>query len=241
MKNVCIVLRGELLRNPKSHYHTNVKNKNLRNYDVSKESFNRQDTIMISIIRHVIIPYEKLGYNVFVSGTVYECPEYNENLNKFFPKNTIKQIQPGKTNQAEMFNLSIDNAEKEHPNCSEYISMRTDYLMLRNANRKNIDGLYIGYGWVNNKGIPPEVDLFYIISKSAMKIFKMILHFIGKNKEYTHTHHINLHLKNVNIATYPIWDDYENKPSGISYKDYVENIKLHENRPFVNYMRNLDN
>ena len=46
-------------------------------------------------------------------------------------------------------------------------------------------------------------------------------------------------LKYKNISLYPIWCNYKNQKTGISYSEYIENIKLHENRPFVNYMRYL--
>ena len=166
-KNVCLALRGELLRNTLSSFHMNPKNKQIRKPDLSEKSIFRQDTIMKSIIDNIIIPYEKNGFNVFVSGCVYECNHYNNKLKEFFPNNTIKQIEAGQTNQAEMYYKSIQQAEKEHPDCIEYISLRVDYIMLRNIIIKN-SGLnlsYVGFAWKNTTY--PDVDVFYIISKKA--------------------------------------------------------------------------
>jgi len=235
-KNVCIVFRGELLRNTQSYYHNNIKQKKIREYDLSEDSFKRQDDIMKSIITHIILPYEENGFNVFISGCVYECPDYYNNLMIYFPKNTIKQIKAGKTNQAEAFYQSLDHAYKEHPDCIEYISLRTDYIMLKDIVRKDLHKLYVGFSW-ENKNSFPDVDVFFIISKDAMDIFKKILYAIGVGKEYVDTHSIISRLKRVNVHLYPIWNDYKNKATGLTYSDYSKDIKLHENRPFVNYMR----
>lgn len=240
-KNVCIVFRGELLRNTQSNFHNNIKKniigKNLRECDLSEDSFKRQDDIMKSIINYIILPYEENGFNVFISGCVYECPGYNNNLISYFPKNTIKQIKSGKTNQAEVFYQSLDHAYKEHPDCIEYISLRSDYIMLKNIIRKDLNELYIFFAWENKYSFP-DVDVFFIISRNAMDIFKNILYDIGA-KMYVDTHSIIPRLKKVNIPLYPIWDNYKNKATGMSYSDYIKDIKLHENRPFVNYIRNI--
>lgn len=240
-QNVCLALRGELLRNPLSSYHTNPKNKQLRKPDLSEGSVFRQDKIMKSIIDNIIIPYEKNGFNVFVSGCVYECNDYNNKLKEFFPNNTIKQIEAGKTNQAELFYKSIEQAEKEHPDCIEYVSLRVDYLMLKNVIRKDLDLnlTYVGFAWKNNKF--PQVDVFYIISKNAVDIFKKILNILGARNNYCHTHPITGRLKHKNVLLYPIWNNYENKAAGITYNDYIKQIKLHKNKPFVNYMKYNNN
>lgn len=237
-KNVCIVFRGELLRNTKSNYgNNNNYKKNLRECDLSEESFNRQDNIMKSIIKHIIHPYKKKGYKVFVSGCVYECPNYYNNLNEFFPNNTIKKIKPGKTNQAEVFHLSIEQAENEHPYCLEYISIRADYMMLKNININKLSGLYTCFGWENEN--LPEVDVFWIISKNTITIFKKILLNIGYKRQYVATHSILNKLKNNNVILYPIWTDYKNQRTGIPYDVYINDLDTHKNRPFINYMRNL--
>lgn len=240
-KNVCLVFRGELLRNTKSYYHNNEKNKQLLEPDLSKESFIRQDSIMKSILSNIILPYEKNGFNVFISGCVYECNHYNDNLKEFFPNNTIKQIKAGNTNQAEMYYKSIEQAEKEHPDCIEYISLRADYIMLKNIIRKDLDfnSSYVGFAWKNSSY--PSVDVFYIISKNAVNIFKNILYHIGLGKKYVDTHSITNSLKKNNVLLYPIWNNYGNAKTSLSYKEYIKDIKLHENRPFVNYMRNIIN
>ena len=235
--NICIVFRGELLRNSKSRYHANIKNnKQLREYDLSEDSINRQNDIMKSIINHIIIPYEILGFNIFVSGCLYECNDYNKNLKDFFPNHSIKIIKQGDTNQAELFNLSLDHAEKENPNCIEYISLRADFIMLKNISIKNtFTGSYVGFAW-ENKSKYPSVDAFFIISKNAMNTFKKILKKIGEGKLFTHTHDIVSGLK-YKTKIYPIWDNYKNKATGIPYNEYIKNIKLHKYRPIVNYMR----
>ena len=234
-QNVCVVFRGELLRNPLSSYHNNGIGKSVREYDLSEESFTRQNNIMESIITHIIIPYENIGYNVFISGCVYDGHNYNKKLTDFFPNNTITQIKSGKTNQAELFYRSIDHAEKKHPNCIEYISIRADYIMLKNIIRKDLGNLYTGFSWKNNN--IPQVDVFFIISKNTINILKNILCNIGNKKKYTHTHSIYRYLQQNKVRLYPIWTNYEDKPTGISYKEYINDIKMHENRPFVNYMR----
>lgn len=244
-KTVCVVFRGELLRNPLSCYHNNIKNKQLRQPDLSEESFIRQDKIMKSIINNIIIPYEKNGFNVFISGCVYECNHYNNKLKEFFPNHTIKQIKEGKTNQAETYYKSIEQAEKEHPECIEYISLRVDYIMLKNIIRKDFDLnlSYVGFAWKNddvNKNYP-DVDVFYIISKNAVNIFKNVLYDIGLGKNYIGTHKITHSLKTQNVLVYPIWDNYKNERTGISYRQYIKEIELHKNRPFVNYMRGSNN
>ena len=241
-KNVCLVFRGELLRNNLSNYHDTIKNKQLREPNLSEESFIRQDDIMKSIINHIIIPYQKNGFNVFISGCVYECNHYNNKLKEFFPNNTIKQIKAGKTNQAETYYKSIEQAEKEHPECIEYISLRVDYLMLKNIIRTDLDLnlSYVGFAWENKKKYP-DVDVFYIISKNAVNIFKNILYHIGLGKKNAQTHSITNTLKTKNVLLYPIWNNYENERTGLAYGDYIKDIILHENRPFVNYMRNIIN
>ena len=240
-KNVCIVFRGELLRNTESYFHSNKKNKELREPDFPKESFIRQDNIMKSIINNIVLPYEKNGFNVFISGCVYKCAKYMNNLMSFFPNNTIKQIEPGKTNQAQVYYKSIQQAEKEHPNCVEYISLRADYIMLKDIIRKDLDLelSYVGFAWKNtNYG---NVDVFYIISKNAIDIFKNILYEIGLGKNYVDTHSITNSLKQKKVLLYPIWENYSNQATSLSYGEYMNNKKLHENRPFVNYMRSVIN
>jgi len=240
-KNVCLVFRGELLRNRKSYYHNNIKNKQIREPDTSDESLIRQDDIMKSIINNIILPYENNGFNVFISGCVYECNHYNNKLNFFFPKNTIKQIKAGKTNQAEVYYKSIEQAETKHPNCIEYISLRVDYIMLKNIIRKNLDLnlSYVGFPWKNTKY--GDVDVFYIISKNAVNIFKNILYHIGLGKNYVETHSITKNLKKNKVLLYPIWINYENEATSLSYGEYIKDIQVHKNRPFVNYMRSIIN
>ena len=233
-KNVCICFRGELLRSSKSSHHANTKNKNLVQYNISEDSIKRQNDIMQSIINNIINPYKRKGYNVFVSGCVYKCPEYNENLKKYFPNNTIKQIESGKTNQLEMYYLSIDNAIKNHPNCIEYISLRADYIMLKNIVFKNIKGDYLGISWINNT--LPDVDVFFVISKNIIPQFKKIL----KNQfflQYAESHYILSEIKKLRIPIYVIWDNYKNAATGMSYNEYSQNSNQNSNRPFVNYMR----
>lgn len=240
-KNICLVFRGELLRNTISYYHNNIKNKQLREPDLSEESLIRQDNIMKSIINNIILPYEKNGFNVFISGCVYECNHYNNKLKEFFPTHTIKQIKAGKTNQAETYYKSIEQAEKEHPECIEYISLRVDYIMLKNIIRKDLDLnlSYVGFAWKNTKY--EDVDVFYIISKNAVNIFKNIIYHIGLGKNFVQTHSITKSLKKKNVLLYPIWNNYENEATSLSYDEYIKDIKLHENRPFVNYMRSIIN
>lgn len=240
-KNVCLVFRGELLRNTTSYFHNNIKNKQLREPDLSEESLNRQDDIMKSIINNIILPYETNGFNVFISGCVYECTQYNHKLKEFFPNNTIKQIKAGQTNQAETYYKSIEQAEKEHPECIEYISLRVDYIMLKNIIRQDLDFnlSYVGFAWKNTKYA--DVDVFYIISKNAVNTFKNILYHIGLGKNFVETHSITKNLKNQNVLLYPIWNNYENEATSLSYGEYIKDIKLHENRPFVNYIRSIIN
>ncbi len=233
-QDVCIIIRGELLRPINSHYHYNNKSKELRNPDLSDQSFRRQNDIMESIINHIIIPYKKLSYNVFVSGCAYECPNYDNKLTEYFPTNTIKFIKPGETNQSEMFSLSIEHAGNEHPNCTEYISIRADYIMLQNVVIKHNAGLYTGFAWENT--IYPDVDVFFVIPRETLPIFERILKYT-KSKDYTDTHYIIKHLKNENIVLYPIWENYKDGATGINYNEYTVNIDIHKNRPFVNYMR----
>ena len=158
----------------------------------------------------------------------------------YFPKNTIKQIKSGETNQAELYHRSIDHANKEHPNCIEYISLRADYIMLKNIISKDLNGLYVGFAW-ENKNSFPNVDVFFIISRNAINIFKNIIYNIGLRKEYADTHSIIDKLNNENVFLYPIWNNYKNNATGIPYSKYIKDIKLHENRPFVNFMRNINN
>ena len=236
-KNICIVIRGELLRNSKSFFYS-TKSEEIKKYDLSEESFKKQDDIMKSIINHIVIPYKNIGYNVFISGCIYNCEEYNNNLISFFPNNTILKIKPGKTNAAEMYYKSINHAEKKHPDCIEYISIRGDYLMLKNIIIKNIIGKCVGYAWVNKKF--PNVDVFFIISKKTINILKKILYNLANRHTRVCTHGILNQLRNNKVNIYAIWNDYNNQRTGISYSDYINNIKIHKNRPFVNYMRNLD-
>ena len=85
-KNVCLVFRGELLRNTKSYYHNNIKNKHLKEQDISEESLIRQDNIMKSIINNIILPYKKndLNYTDCITVNMIECVEINsENSTNF--------------------------------------------------------------------------------------------------------------------------------------------------------------
>lgn len=50
-KNVCLALRGELLRNSLSSHNINPKNKQIRKPDLSEKSIFRQDTIMKTIYK----------------------------------------------------------------------------------------------------------------------------------------------------------------------------------------------
>ena len=236
-KNICIVFRGELLRDPQSHHFTNKICKDIRECNTSKECIERQNDIMKSVIKHIIEPYKKQGYNVFVSGCVYECPKYNEKLKEFFPNHTIKQIKPGNTNQAELYHQSIDHVDKTHPNCIEYISIRADYIMLRDVIIQNNSGSYTGFAWKNKKF--PHVDVFFIIGKKSINIFKKVLCKIGYKKKYVNTHSIIKNLVKHKIHLYPIWSDCENQATGLSYDDYKKDINLYQFRPFVNYMRYL--
>lgn len=243
MKDICIMIRGELLRNTESTFNYNIhfeeyRNKNIMQYDVSDASISRQNDIMQSIIDYIIIPYENAGYNVHVSGCVYECLDYDKQLKEFFPRNTIKQIKPGQTSQAEMFKMSIDHSEQEHPGCTEYISIRADYIMLKHVPIINSTheetSICIGFAWKNRN--LPQTDVFFIIPKNAISIFKIVLKEIKKKGTYVNTHKIH-RLLSKKVKLYPIWNDYENHGVGIGYNEYVENKELHKNRPFVNYMR----
>lgn len=230
MKKICICFRGELLRNERSTYNHNEKSKKLLPCSFSDEAIKRQNTIMESIINHIITPYESKGYTVFVSGCVYECPKYSEYLNKYFPNNTIKQIKGGQTNQPHMSLLSVENGEQEHPGCVSYISIRGDYLMLRDVKIDETKETNVGTAWKNDKMNP--VDVFFIIPKDAVTMFKGILQPFIK-LQYKDTHFVPTKLNN----KYYIWDDYSNQATGISYGEYCNEIHLHKNRPFVNYMR----
>ena len=150
---------------------------------------------MYGTVNKYLLPYEKNGFNVFISGCVYECNHYNNKLKEFFPNHTIKQIKAGKTNQAELYYKSIEQAEKEHPECIEYISLRVDYIMLKNIIRKDLDLnlSYVGFAWKNTKY--GDVDVFYIISKNAVNIFKNIIYHIGLGKNNVETHSITKRLK----------------------------------------------
>jgi len=155
MSNICIVIRGDLLRKS-----TSSNRKQIRGCDLSKDSFDRQNDIMQSIIDKIIIPYKNNGYDVFISGCVYNCPSYTNKLLEYFPYNTIKQIEPGGINSSRMFYLGLEHAEEQHPNCKEYISVRGDFIMLRNViitDPKN--DIYVKFAW--GPGNSTFVDVFF--------------------------------------------------------------------------------
>ena len=88
----------------------------------------------------------------------------------FFPKNTIKQIKPGKTNQAEVFYNSIEQAEKQHPNCIEYISLRVDYIMLDWIGLYWIEfDYYTRLYWIG-KGMHKHLPSLYILVEKNYKL-----------------------------------------------------------------------
>ena len=64
---------------------------------------------------------------------------------------------------------------------------------------------------------------------------------IGLGKNYVDTHSITDKLKINNVLLYPIWNNYKNEATSLSYGEYIKDIKLHKNRPFVNYMRSIIN
>jgi hypothetical protein len=134
-----------------------------------------------------------------------------------------------------MYYLSIKNAEDKHNDCIEYISIRADYIMLKNVILKNMKRNYLGIPWINDNAIP-DVDVFFIISKSAVPLFKKVL---KKNfhRENTDSHYILSDMRQLKVNIYIIWDNYKRQQTGISYNEYIQNIYLHKNRPFNNYMR----
>ncbi len=108
--------------------------------------------------------------------------------------------------------------------------------MLRNIIFKNdLTSLYVGYAW-NNFGKYPDVDVFFIISKNAIPILKTILNNLGKL-----THSLTHDLRERDVSVFPIWNDYDRQPTSIIFSQYQENKTLHQNRPFVCYMRNIIN
>ena len=48
-------------------------------------------------------------------------------------------------------------------------------------------------------------------------------------------------VKQKKVLLYQIWENYSNQATSLSYGEYMNNKKLHENRPFVNYMRSIIN
>ena len=243
LKTVCIVVKGELLRNPTSTFHDGNNTKELKPYSVDPIVFNKQNQIMESILNHIVRPYKAHGYHVHVSGCVYECPRYESQLKMYFPNNTILQIPSGHTNQAHLFSNALEQAENKHPECIEYIVLRADYLMLRDV--KIIDtqtDFYTGFAWQNLNRFP-QVDVFFIISKRAMHGFKRILH-KRIHSPHCDTHYISQELRqlvenNKRILLYPIWDDYQNGATSLSFPAYEKEYHLHTKRPFVNYIREV--
>ena len=231
--NVCICLRGELLRPSCS---THALGSKVIECDSSEENINRQNDIMESIINHIIIPYKNEGYNVFISGSIYKCPEYDEKLEEFFPNNTIKQIDPGKKGAVEMFKESIIHASEQHPNCKEYISLRGDYIMLRDIIIKNMkeEKDYIGMAWSNAGFVGCSCDIFYVISKNVIPQFIEILWRRG----HSDSHYVTDAIRKRKIPAYFIWGEtYRRAPSSMTYTDYLNNLDKHKNRPMANYMR----
>lgn len=232
----CLILRGELLRNPTSTYHDGNKTKKLKPCNVSPKSIENQNAICNSIVENVIKPYREKYKSVFVSGCLYECEEYMQIFNEYFPGNTVKFCKHGDTNQAHHMMLGIEHARDMHPYCSEYISLRMDYLMLRPVvihTPPKVDK-YTGFGWINT--IFPAVDVFFVISSNTIPLFIDIL----RRKIHQlciDTHSLQGELKQRNVYLYPIWGDYSNGATGISYKEYLNAYTHHEKRPFVNYMR----
>ena len=237
-KTVCIVLRGELLRNPGSTYYSNRNNKTkaLWSADTSEASIKRQDEVMVSIKEKIIMPHLRGGNIVFVSGLLYECPTYAERLNEYFPENTVAYIQPGNTNQAGAFLSGLEHAVERHPGCAEYMSVRCDHLMLRDVPlRDDLKGKYTGIAWSNS--IFPKVDIFFIISHGAIQDFKHALRSLGLGPANVQTHNISAILLMIGTQVYPIWHDYHNRRAGLSYRDYQTDIANHSKRPLINYMR----
>jgi hypothetical protein len=243
LKAICIVIRGELLRNPTSTFHDGNNTKEIKPYTLDPIVFHKQNQIMESILNHIVKPYKYHGYHVHVSGCVYECPTYESQLNKYFPNNTILQIPLGHTNQAHLFANALEQAENKHPECIEYIILRADYLMLRDVKIINTPtDFYTGFAWKNLNGFP-QVDVFFIISKKAMCGFKSIL-YKRIHLQHCDTHYILEKLKqlvenNKRILLYPIWDDYQNGATGLSFPKYEKEYHLHTKRPFVNYIREV--
>ena len=242
MQSVCIVIRGELLRDPTSTY-AKILTKELKPHSLDPKIFHKQNEIMESILNHIVQPYKKQGYHVDVSGCVYECPNYTTQLNKYFPNNTIVQIQSGHTNSSHMMHNALEHAENQHPYCVEYIILRVDYLMLRDVKLKETtNDFYSGFPWINKTF--PQVDVFFIISKKAMKGFKNILH-KRIHIQRIDTHYILQELRQLvedkqKILLYPIWDDYQNAATGLSFPIYKTEMEIHSKRPFVNYIREVN-
>lgn len=232
-KKICIVLREELLRCPSSTFHDDNKTKYIKPCDTNTKTIQYQNNIMESIINHIFEPHKNLGYDVYISGCVYECPHYDMQINNYFPQNTIKKLKPGTHNQAEMFHESVCHATKMHPKCEIYVSIRADYIMLRDINIHKNDTC-IGYGWENNNY--PDVDVFYVIPNKLTQRFKDILQ--NRKGEHICTYFINECLKHNNVIIYPVWTDYYEERTGIDYDNYKSEIEKHKKRPFVNYMRN---
>jgi hypothetical protein len=237
-KTVCIVLRGELLRNPGSTYNINRKNKTkaILSANTSEGAIQRQDEIMISIKEKIIMPHLRAGNIVFVSGCVYDCPTYAQSLKEHFPENTVAFMRPGHTNQAGAFMLSLEHAVQKHPDCAEYMSVRCDHLMLRDVPlRDDLKGKYTGIAWSNS--IFPQVDIFFIISHGAIQDFKRALRSLGLQPAHVHTHNIAAILRAIGTHVYTIWSDYHNQRAGISYHEYQNDISNQSKRPLINYMR----
>ena len=237
MSNICIVIRGDLLRKSTSCY-----SKQIRGCDLLQSSFNRQNDIMQSIIDKIITPYQNNGYNVYISGCVYNCPAYTNKLLEYFPYNTIKQIEPDKNiNVSRMFYLGLEHAEEQHPNCKEYISVRGDFIMLRDviiSEPKN--DLYVKLAWrARSKSQPGRIDVFFVISKKAMVILKKVL--FEDTRACCQLHGLSIVLDKMGISIYFIWKDYCHTKAGFLWREVMgKNNKLrrgHGKRPLTMRMR----
>ena len=135
-----------------------------------------------------------------------------------------------------MFKESIINGYEQHPNCDEYISLRADYIMLKDVIIKDMNGEkdYVGMGWSNSRSAFPDVDVFFRISNNFVKTFISILWRRGHGD----SHYVPDAIRKRKIASYYIWGEtYRGGATGISYNEYLNNLQRHKDRPFVNYMR----
>ena len=109
--SVCIVFRGEMLRDSQSSYFTD-QTKKRRNYVVTDERKSKQHEIFQSICDKIIVPFKEHGFRVMVSGAVYSCPPIESSLKEYFGNHTIKMIEPGKTNACELLHISLVHARR---------------------------------------------------------------------------------------------------------------------------------